>query len=103
MADGTYGRLLTVQDAFVLATGFGKRVAEAAVRARFAGEELPDGWGQDALREVLEEAERDGVLTFPADKPLFLLRGQDGIAAEAVSFLRAPGAVPPRVRRPATE
>lgn len=70
------------------------------MRARFAGEELPDGWGQDALREVLEEAERDGVLTFPADEPLFLLRGQDGIAAEAVSFLRAPGAVPPRVRRP---
>jgi hypothetical protein len=35
---------------------------------------------------VLEEAERDGVLTFQADEPVFLLRGQDGVAAEAVSF-----------------
>lgn len=84
MAESKYGRLFTEEDVRMLMAGYGKRIADGAVRVH-AGEELPDGWPTAALEASLADAADEKLLTFPADEPLFLLRGQDKAAPRAIA------------------
>jgi hypothetical protein len=68
MADGKYGRLYTDADIRKLA-------------ARWLGDRA---MGPDIMAETLDDLERAGDLTFPADEPLFLLRGKDTAATMGV-------------------
>jgi hypothetical protein len=65
MPDAKYGRLFTEADVRKLA-------------ARWLGNRA---MGPDIMVETLDDLERTGELTFPADEPLFLLRGSDGLWA----------------------
>lgn len=69
MAAGKYGRLFTEADIRLLA-------------ARWLGGRP---MGPDIMVETLDDLERAGRLTFPADEPLFLLRGQDRAASFAIA------------------
>lgn len=69
MSESKYGRLFTERDVERI-------IAEALIR-QHTQEKV-------RLAGMLEHL-RPEELTFPADEPLFLLRGQDRLAADAVS------------------
>lgn len=77
MAESKYGRLYTAQDVMMIASEFGNRVADVAVRAHMTGEPT----SRDELRRMLERTlrspENERLATFPAGEPLFVLRAQD--------------------------
>lgn len=64
--EGKYGRLFTEDDV--------KRMLNMAVLE-----------GAPSPAEQIAGFDAQGLLTFPADEPLFLLRGQDKAAPEAIS------------------
>lgn len=81
MADSKYGRLFTEED------------AQAIIRAAMA----PDNQ-ESEFSEVLDQLDEAGILKFPEDEPLFVLRGQDQLAPQAVhnySSICAANAVDP--------
>lgn len=79
-----YGRLFTEEDAFQLVWealgGSMAGVTHDRARGSFAR----------ALRD-LDACDREYGLTFPADEPLFLLRGQDKAAPTAIRDNHPPG------------
>jgi antirestriction protein len=66
MAEGKYGRIFTLDDALTL-------MKEAVAQGVSA---------DDDFRRVITDCE--GSLKFPADEPVFLLRGQDASAPDAI-------------------
>lgn len=83
MADRKYGRLFTEADVTKLVAYAFKlgRDRELNVPAGAAGVNV-DEFRERVIREV--EARCVTPYTFPADEPLFLLRGQDAAAPDAI-------------------
>ena len=68
MPDAKYGKLYTEQDV--------RLIVQTAIENDIDSETQLDA--------ILENLGKESQLAFPADEPLFLLRGQDLLAAEAV-------------------
>lgn len=70
MASSKYGRLFTEDD-----------VLKMLEQAHDSGFDIGSGTAEDNLgpvpRDFIDQADREGAITFPADEPLFLLRGKD--------------------------
>jgi hypothetical protein len=71
MAEGKYGRLFTESDVREL-------LVQAACRAM-------DGPDDTTAAAIAEQVIAHGPSTFPADEPLFVLRGQDAAAPETIA------------------
>jgi hypothetical protein len=87
MAEGKYGRLFTEADVHRLLRYAHDRGVTAGMLEEGAGG-LAEG-DRRSVPPTLREIEDEQVeLTFPADEPLFLLRGQDKAARMAIGPAR---------------
>lgn len=75
MADSKYGRIFTAED-----------VMKIMAHENHPG--FPTGTSSEEgvqLETIIAEGERDGIeFRFPADEPLFVLRGQDQLASDGI-------------------
>lgn len=84
------GRLFTLRDVRVMMHLAAKRTTEQLERAvNTLGEDAEDmpSTGAEAIaqmEELLADATLRGILTFPVDEPLFLLRGADKAAVVGI-------------------
>lgn len=85
--DSKYGRLFTEMDLKLVATEAAVQLLERLNRVGLAAYGTRPS--RDELLRIVEDAiaheDVDHALTFPADEPLFLLRGQDEEAPGAVA------------------
>jgi hypothetical protein len=78
--DAKYGRLYTEKDVRELMAVMAERVAVALKPQSGIALLTADNWRERRIDEMLDAA----PLTFPTDEPVFVIRGQDAAAAEAI-------------------
>ena len=91
MAEAKYGRLFTEMDVKLVATEAAVELLRRLNRLGLAAYGTRPDRGE--LLAIVDAAiaheDADAALTFPPDEPLFLLRGQDSLARDAVDHYAA--------------